>query len=279
MGERVFRQILWAITKRCFLLCRHCMVEASSEGPSVNKQDASRIIDHLPADGIYNLEITGGDPFSDYPLLVWILEGLGGKMSTRRVTVHTTGQWARDDVETRAKLERLRELGADGVDFLCEDEFHFEAGLIRRNYNRAVTIAAEVFGPKGAFVRKPDLSDGIIPIGRGADVSLKEYWGKSSCNVRTADLDTSMQMHITHTGEAFVCDNEVAPSLGSIAENSYEELIDIARQDPWHQALMVAGPIGVARAEGLDENLWSARVDEIGECRTCVELFRCLRGE
>lgn len=279
MSERAFRQISWAITKRCFLVCRHCMVEASPEGPSVSEGDASRIIRHLPADGVYNLEITGGDPFADYLLLVWILERLGRKMSTRRVTVHTTGQWAHDEDETRTKLERLKELGADGVDFLCEDEFHFEAGLIRRNYDRAVTVAAEVFGPKGAFVRKPDLSDGIIPIGRGADPSLKEYWGKSRCNVRTADLDTDMQLHITHTGDAFVCDNEVAPSLGSIVESSYEQLMDIARQDAWQQALLAAGPIGLARAEGLDENLWSARVDEVGECRTCVELFRCLRGE
>ena len=108
---------------------------------------------------------------------------------------------------------------------------------------------------------------------------MKEYWGKNSCNVRTADFDTSMQLHITHTGDAFVCDNEVAPPLGSIVESSYEELMDIARQDPCHQALMAAGPIGLARAEGLGENLWSERVDEVGECRTCVELCRCLRGE
>ncbi len=277
MTERAFRQITWAITMRCFLVCRHCLVEASPSGLSMNSSDAKRVIGHLPKDDVYNLELTGGDPFADYALLITILEGLGGKKETRRVTIHTTGQWATSDNETRSRFRQIKSLGADGIDFLCDDEFHFESGLIRSNYDRAVLLAGEVFGPEGAYVRKPDLADGIIPIGRGADVSLKEHWGKSSCNVRTADIDTSMQVHITHTGDAFACDNEVAPPLGSIVENSYEELIDIARQDPRHQALLASGPIGIVRVEGLDEDFWSARIDEVGECRTCTELFRYLK--
>jgi len=254
------------------------MIEASPSGHSMSLPDAKRVIAHLPRDGVYDLELTGGDPFMDYALLVGILTELGGKKEQRRVTIHTTGQWAACEDETRSKLSQLRDLGADGIDFLCDDEFHIEAGLDRSNYDRAVALAGEVFGADGAFVRKPDLSEGIIPIGRGSRASVEEYWGKSTCNVKTSDIDRSMQMHITHEGEAFVCDNQVAPSLGSIVQRSYEDLIGLAREDRYQQALMEFGPLGIARMEGLDEDRWSSRIDEVGECRTCIELFRCLEN-
>ncbi len=236
--------------------------------------DATRVIQHLPEDGVYSLEITGGDPFSDYPLLLAVLEELGPSVETRRVTVHTTGQWAETEDDARARFRRVKELGAQGIDFLCEDEYHWMGGLDRANYELASRVAREVFGPDRVFVRKDDLSEGILPLGRGAATSMERFWGKGTCYVKTADPDSSMQMHIAHTGEAYVCSNMVAPAVGNMVTTSYEALIEDVRGDACHRALMGSGPMGLAEAAGLERGYWSERIGEVGECRACIELFR-----
>lgn len=268
------RQISWAITNRCFLACDHCLVESGPSGESMDVRSAARVAEHMPRDGKYSLEITGGDPFSDLELLREVLRVLGGSRKGRRVTIHTTGQWAVDDEATRRTLRGIRELGADGLDFLCDDEIHRNAGLTSENYRRAVRITREVFGPDGAFIRRPDLSEGIIPIGRGAAAHMKPRWGKTECEVRGSRINGSMQLHVSHTGAAYVCLNGVAPPVGSMVDSSYEEIAEVVRNDPWHNALMESGPLGLAVTAGLDAERWKLLIDEVGECRTCIELTR-----
>jgi hypothetical protein len=272
------RQISWAITTKCFLACRHCLVEASPSGMSMDEGAAARVISHLPTDSNYSLELTGGDPFADFGLLTKILEMLGDRKEGRRLTIHTTGQWAVSEAATREKIRNVRELGADGLDFLCDDAIHRDAGLSSENYQRAISITREILGTDGAFVRRPDLSEGIIPIGRGAATEMKDYWGRTECEVKGARVDGSMQLLITHTGAAYVCLNGVAPPVGSMVDSSYEEIMEIVARDPWHTALMDSGPLGVALNAGLDADRWRTRVAEVGECRACIELTRVLSG-
>jgi hypothetical protein len=97
--------------------------------------------------------------------------------------------------------------------------------------------------------------------------------------VRGTHIDTDMQLHITVAGDAYVCNNCVPPSVGSMVDSTFEELMDTLRADSRQCAMMRSGPLGVAVDAGLDLDLWGKRIDEVGECRACIELNRVLRGE
>jgi hypothetical protein len=88
-----------------------------------------------------------------------------------------------------------------------------------------------------------------------------------------------MQLHVSHTGAAYVCLNGVAPPVGSMVHSSYEEIIDVVKDDPWHNALMESGPLGLAVAAGLETERWESLIDDVGECRTCIELTRELASQ
>jgi hypothetical protein len=71
-----------------------------------------------------------------------------------------------------------------------------------------------------------------------------------------------------------MCDNSVAPSVGNMITTPYEELVAATRKDPCHKVLVSSGPHGLVLALGLDEIKWSTRIEEVGECAACIELFR-----
>jgi len=274
----MLRQISWELTTRCYLECPHCMIAASPRGRSVAIAEAAKILGHLPGDRAYGLELSGGDPFVDYPLLVAVVEQLGGRQPPRRVTVHTTGQWARNHEVAERRFRHLAKLGVDGIDFLCDDPLHEAGGLLSERFDTAVGAARAVFGSRMILVRSTDCQGEIIPLGRGATESMRRYWGRSKCNVKGLDFELNMQFHIAHTGDAYLCDNMVAPSIGSMLRFSYEQLVLSARRDSCHRALVASGPLGLVRESGLDEERWSSQIEEVGECRACIQLFRDYSG-
>lgn len=54
--------VIWEVTNRCNLRCKHCYVEASENGKELNTEDAKKVIDQLSEAGVFMLSFTGGEP-------------------------------------------------------------------------------------------------------------------------------------------------------------------------------------------------------------------------
>jgi hypothetical protein len=142
----------------CSAGCRHCMYACSPRWPAdwISEEDLAATLQSLagriqPAPGgsvtmglNHGLHFTGGEPFLDFELLCRAVRMARG-LRIPSLFVETNCFWARNDQETREKLETLKECGLVGI-LISINPFYLEYIPFQRS-ERAIRIARGVFGP------------------------------------------------------------------------------------------------------------------------------------
>ena len=94
----------WEITNYCPLNCRHCYLEEKNL-KNLSKEQINQILELIDKSGIYNIEITGGDPLTHPDFEYIISELIKRKLS---ITVLTSGIHYNDKILN--VLEKLKEV-------------------------------------------------------------------------------------------------------------------------------------------------------------------------
>lgn len=109
---RLITYLRLAITDRCNLRCRYCMPERGvapiAHDQTLSYEELERLVAVGLSMGITKVRVTGGEPFVRRGCIDF-LERLKRRHPGLRVYVTTNG------VETAAYLERLQEIGIDGI--------------------------------------------------------------------------------------------------------------------------------------------------------------------
>lgn len=84
------------ITNKCNLKCIHCYNESDSHCDNImSLKDFYRVVDYLIGNGIFKIQITGGEPFLNKNILKKMLDYIVGKFSF--VEIFTNGTLISDD--------------------------------------------------------------------------------------------------------------------------------------------------------------------------------------
>ena len=283
------------LTARCNASCAHC---SKSYGPfrteHLSRECIFRLMDEAAAiddDEPLSFELTGGEPFLDFDLLVDVVDE--GRRLGATVTCVTNAFWAHDEDITKQKLTVLRDAGLTAL-AVSVSRFHQQFVPLHRA-QRALA-AASALGIrttlKGAVIRS-DLEPGgalsvwqdrldaqritvfpVLPYLREGEVlSDEEYY-----------RDRGLPMHRC-PGDAVCVDfNGIARSCCTLVAEDPFLVIGDAHQMPLkqiHETLRTAGkqrilrelgPIEFARgaiAAGLGHRL---RKGYAGPCDLCLHI-------
>jgi len=190
--------ILWDITHRCSLKCRHCRASAPFAFEELSTEDGKSLLDQLEELGVKTLAISGGDPLlrNDLPELIKYATDKG-----MRVRIQTNGQLITDELLDKFKKAGCDEFGI-GLDS-CKPKNHDwlrnKPGAFEKTITSIKKIKRFGFRLHVEFTLNPqnkkELSEMIkfcdslnvntlfsrcvIPVGRGKDTKLllsqKEY--------------------------------------------------------------------------------------------------------
>jgi len=144
--------VLWDLTGRCNLSCRHCIVSSDIEGPDgLSTDESRRLVDEMAAFGVRQLILSGGEPLVR-PDFLELCRYAAGKGLSLQVATNAT-------LVTETLAEELSKLGAmaqvslDSRDPDVHDEFRGRPGAWLRtmdgirylvNAGVPVTMAATV---------------------------------------------------------------------------------------------------------------------------------------
>ena len=138
------------LTYNCSLKCKHCYVYSDQKAPGkISLSQISRFLnDGRKMDGIEWVYFGGGEPFTQYPLLLKAIQR--ARKLDYRVGVETNGYFARTD---EAALRLLRPLANMGVEDLrvSNDAMHYQNPWTSPA-NRALS-AARTLGIPNTLVR------------------------------------------------------------------------------------------------------------------------------
>ena len=115
--NRYVRTAFWSITGRCNYRCRHCYMDApDAQLGEVSHEEAMDFIDQIHACGIFNVDITGGEPFVRKDFWQLVDHMLGYKIRINQV--YTNGwlltEKVLDEFEARGQKPEFS-ISFDGV--------------------------------------------------------------------------------------------------------------------------------------------------------------------
>ncbi|MFW5847202.1 MAG: radical SAM protein [Nanoarchaeota archaeon] len=184
--------VLWDITHKCSLSCKHCRANNPFIYEEKNLKFAKKVIDELAEINLKTLAISGGDPLlrKDLPKIVDYATKKG-----IRVRIQTNGQMVNEKI-----LDKLKKAGCDefgiGLDS-CNEEYHDwlrnKKGVFKKTIRAIKLIKRKGFRVHIEFTLNPKnkneikkviklcnkldvdtlYSRGVIPFGKGIDKSLK----------------------------------------------------------------------------------------------------------
>lgn len=167
------------LTYWCNAACAFCYVYSGPDrGGKMCVEDAIThwrgLREHAAAHGkTMRVHLSGGEPFGDWRHLLAVAqtahrEGLTADGGFEKV--ETNAYWARDDAETRDRLQALRACGMTML-VISSDVYHQEfVGMDR--VKRCVRIARDVLGDKGVRVRWWDFTTRPVDL-RHADEAVR----------------------------------------------------------------------------------------------------------
>ncbi len=161
------------LSYQCPNACQHCVYNC---GPGW--QDWLRSDDLMPALEVIRklnrniqVHITGGEPFSNFPLLLKAV-AIAHDLHLP-VYVETSAHWCVSADLAEQRFNALRKAGLLAVLISCSP-FHAEKIPLKRTL-LAIEVAAEIFGPEGVIVYTPDWIDQIWHFGLETPVSINQY--------------------------------------------------------------------------------------------------------
>lgn len=129
--NRAANRVLWEITGKCNMRCKHCLYYSSNDynnSPDLSLEDISEIITQIQADGtIDEVWLSGGEPLirNDIIKIITKISQAGLKPS-----VSTNGYLVTESLAKSLKKSGVDyvHLSIDGVDAVKHDEFRQRAG-------------------------------------------------------------------------------------------------------------------------------------------------------
>ena len=166
-------QIVWNITRRCNLKCKHCYEDAGKNDFELNTKDAKRVIDILSRAGVVILAFSGGEPLIREDIYELINYASKKGIYTAIATNGT--------LLTKKNVERLKNAGLGFVQISLDGlkEFHEEFRGVKGIYEKILEgikncVEAGLFTEIATTVTKMNLNQ-IPKIIELAD-KLKVNW-------------------------------------------------------------------------------------------------------
>ncbi len=215
-------QIVWNITRRCNLRCKHCYEDAGKKDIELDTNDAKRAIDILSKSGVVILAFSGGEPLVREDIFELIRYATSKGLYTAIATNGT--------LLTKENVKRLKESGLGFVQISLDGmkEFHEEFRGVKGIYEKVLegirnSVNAGFFTEIATTITKLNMDQipkiielaeqlnvnwvmlyNFIPVGRGRDIievdltpdereDILRFAFKETCRRRTDILSTAPQ--------------------------------------------------------------------------------------
>jgi hypothetical protein len=282
--------IYWVFTHNCTLRCAHCYNWSRPGAPTISREQADAVLDHLPSEA-NRFILSGGEPLAELPLLLELLEEGRRRYADARVSIQTNG-----DLLDAPTLERLLATGLDHISIASQDGFHprpagkweglralLGAHGLREERVGDPAAGREPGGPPSFAIwgSTPELwVGGLWPRGRAAKYGLAQAQpGHNFCSrwsgaLGFLDEGSAMQEVAIQLTTAYPCCPGTVEPLGDLAEEPLTAMLDRHRGDPMWAALNLGDPEGMGLAAGVDREHARRRIEELGSvCLWCDEYF------
>lgn len=284
------------ITARCNASCAHC---SKSYGPKrterLRKDEIFRLMDEAATieDGqILKFDITGGEPFLDFALLVEVVSH-GAKLGGV-VTCVTNAYWARTDEFAKRKLVVLKQSGLTSLS-VSVSRFHQQFVPLHRA-RRALTIASDLgisTELKGAITMRDLMSGGVLSewerslnadginifpvlphLRDGVALPEEDYYREAGLPRHRCP---AQEVCVDFDGIARSCCGPGVSTgqflvIGDAAQMSLDEINQHLKRSGKHRILREHGPVEFARgaiAAGIGDRLRRAYA---GPCDLCMHI-------
>jgi len=295
--------VVWIVTGRCNLSCRHCYASRFSHLPELSTEEALRVVEGVAEIKAGHLSITGGEPTLREDLLKLILEARGRGLrvsivtNTLRLTDELMKLLAKEGVEVQVsidgasketfakmrgpyfdlaleKVKRLRDLGAEVRPIMAISAANYsEAG-------RYVELCADLNASGAALIP-------LIPVGR-ADKGFMPTPGMtkeafSLAAQKAEELGLNIELWCSPFARSFIRSRrvyvpkcvidscmDIAPDGGVLLCDTIDVRITDVRKgvpEAWREYSSCELVKGLRRPENLK-----------GPCRACSYAEFCLGG-
>ena len=159
---------------RCQAACAHCLYNCGPGwGDWITSEDVREALSAAKRawGSGFQVHLTGGEPFLNYPLLLAATEIASGLCIP--VYLETNGGWCRDLDQVEARFRELRQASLGAV-LVSVSPFHQEAIPLKRPLE-AITAARSVFGAGRVMVYQSDWLPELSRHGLGERVPLACY--------------------------------------------------------------------------------------------------------
>lgn len=254
------------LTNNCNVSCRHCCYECSPGRESMSPKNLDVVLKNLSAKTDI-LTLTGGEVFTRKNLLFQALENIN-LPNLVELIVQTNGYWIKDKDDALKMLEKLSSFGVTKLEIASYDNWHKEQGIIANKIVGSYGIirnGTHNFNNSSINVYSMGV-DKPTPVGRAKSLSQKEIVKTSKC---FANINTP---NISPDGNVSFCCFPDSPIFGSIFEESLDDIIERARENPIYQCLYSKRIANAAKLVGTYD-----RTKEIlykkNQCFICEEVF------
>jgi MoaA/NifB/PqqE/SkfB family radical SAM enzyme len=262
----------WAyvlVTLKCNSRCRHCYIEAGPERKeSLDLESLKRVIDEVSKCEIPEIQFSGGECTLKKENLFSALKYAKNKRRKtgypKEISVQTNGSWAVDDKKTKDMLIDFHDVGTDHIGIASFDRYHAEFMSLDRA-RKAYYMARDM-----GFSVNLHGAGRINPVGRAKREVPKDEWGKWMCNQELTAAGLSISPH----GDVYPCCWQATPPMGNILEENLDTILKRARNDDFFKTLGQEGFSGLRELLGIEKDEFDKKVDELGECGYCYELFK-----
>lgn len=301
------------LSYQCQSACAHCLYNC---GPGWSEWMSPEVVrealDRTKKWGVpFHLHITGGEPFLNFPLLLYAVEE--AVRSDIFCYTETNAGWCIDEKQVRKRFLALRQAGLGLILISCSP-FHAEAIPPRRTL-LAVALALEIFGPRRVIVYTGDWLDLIqrfsldtaIPLERyvesfGLEPASLMFWegyglisgGRSGYRLSRftarktasafrhenccADILAAGQSHLDPYG------NLIPGFCTGLSIGDWRSLPDLLAKirrrcfSPLISLLIESGPYGLAEMASKEHHYRPLRGGYAGKCHLCVDVRRHLHA-
>lgn len=284
--------LYWVFTHNCNLTCAHCYNWSRPGAPTVTRDEAMALIANLPP-RIRRINLSGGEPLTEYPLLLELLGELRRRYPAARLQIQTNGDLLDDE-----RFDALLDSGLGHIAIASEDHWHpmpegkFDAlrelfasrGMVEMPLGdpgdrKPPPPNARTFNIWGAT---PDFwVGGVWPRGRAYKLSLAKltpehnFCDRWSGALGFLDNGSSTQEIAVQLTTAYPCCPGTVEPLGDLTQESLAAMLARHEGDPIWEALNDGDPAAMGLAAGSAREHALRRIKELGSvCLWCDGFLR-----
>ncbi|MBN1265164.1 MAG: hypothetical protein JXA25_06710 [Anaerolineales bacterium] len=296
------------LSYHCLARCAHCVYNCGPERlgwmSPVDVQQAMQATTHW--NHPYQVNITGGEPFLNFPLLLTAVEDAAELEIP--VYLETNAGWCVREELVVERFRVLRLAGLEAVLISCSP-FHTETIPLQRT-QLAVQTAVDIFGPQRVILYMQEWMQMLIQFGQedvlpledfisiyGEETAGKMFWqgyglmGGGRCGVRLGHLvegtptaefegaDCRQELLYAPHSHFDLHGNFVPGFCGGISVGSWRELPELTERfsrgeyPPLTKILVEQGPYGLAQLAS-EEGFEPREHGYADKCHLCVDVRR-----